>query len=69
MPPSISTNAMTVTERLAITPLVVRVLFAQRRFAWVESVTMTMQSENGAPEVMRSISSCAEITFLPPQLC
>ena len=48
IPPSTATKAMMVMERCAITPFVVSVLFAQRKFAWVLSVITTMQSSEVA---------------------
>ncbi len=42
VPPALSAKEMTVTPTLCITPLVVRVLLAQRRLALLETRAITM---------------------------
>ena len=71
-PSAVATNEMTVTSTETITPLVVRVLLAQRRLALLLSATMAMQSSAVEVASACSTSCCgvvAVISGLPRRSC
>ena len=60
MPSPAPWNATTVTETSCMTPLVVSVLFAQRRLALVESCTITAQWSDVVVFSACSTRSCGD---------